>query len=154
MATDAEWGADLVLAGHDHSYERLCVDGITYCVQGLGGNETLCKQPPTCAWLRSPTESTRFVPTDKFSTASGGRSYCSYNADLGAMRVLVTADLLALEFWNLAGLLVDRFEIQAEETGVSTSAASGSCAVPNLLCGFRQARYGPTRLYEGTGTNT
>ena len=94
------------------------------------------------------------LPTDKFSTASGGRSDCSYNADLGAMRVLVTADLLALEFWNLAGLLVDRFEIQAEETGVSTSAANSSCAVPNPSLRLRQARYGPTRLYEGTGTNT
>lgn len=33
----AAWGADLVLAGHDHGYERLSVDGITYVVSGLGG---------------------------------------------------------------------------------------------------------------------
>lgn len=33
----AAWGADLVLAGHDHSYERLAVDGIPYVVNGLGG---------------------------------------------------------------------------------------------------------------------
>jgi 3',5'-cyclic AMP phosphodiesterase CpdA len=33
----AEWGADLVLAGHDHCYERLNIDGITYIVSGLGG---------------------------------------------------------------------------------------------------------------------
>jgi tartrate-resistant acid phosphatase type 5 len=32
-----EWGADLVLAGHDHSYERLNIDGVTYVVSGLGG---------------------------------------------------------------------------------------------------------------------
>ena len=32
-----EWGADLVLAGHDHCYERLEVGGLTYLVSGLGG---------------------------------------------------------------------------------------------------------------------
>lgn len=32
-----EWGADLVLAGHDHGYERLEVAGLTYVVCGLGG---------------------------------------------------------------------------------------------------------------------
>jgi hypothetical protein len=32
-----EWGADLVLAGHDHTYERLNIDGLTYIVDGLGG---------------------------------------------------------------------------------------------------------------------
>jgi hypothetical protein len=31
------WGADLVLAGHDHDYERFDVDGLPYVVNGLGG---------------------------------------------------------------------------------------------------------------------
>jgi tartrate-resistant acid phosphatase type 5 len=31
------WGADLVLAGHDHDYERFDVDGLPYIVNGLGG---------------------------------------------------------------------------------------------------------------------
>jgi tartrate-resistant acid phosphatase type 5 len=31
------WGAEVVLAGHDHTYERLAVDGIPYFVTGLGG---------------------------------------------------------------------------------------------------------------------
>ena len=31
------WGADLVLAGHDHDYERFVVDGLPYIVNGLGG---------------------------------------------------------------------------------------------------------------------
>jgi 3',5'-cyclic AMP phosphodiesterase CpdA len=34
----AKWGADLVLAGHDHTYERVEQDGIVYVVNGLGGN--------------------------------------------------------------------------------------------------------------------
>jgi tartrate-resistant acid phosphatase type 5 len=33
-----EWGVDLVLAGHDHTYERIDVNGLTYVVNGLGGN--------------------------------------------------------------------------------------------------------------------
>jgi hypothetical protein len=33
----AEWGATAVMAGHEHSYERLSVDGIVYFVNGLGG---------------------------------------------------------------------------------------------------------------------
>src|SRR6185503_18511912 len=31
------WGANLVLSGHDHDYERLEVDGLTYIVCGVGG---------------------------------------------------------------------------------------------------------------------
>jgi hypothetical protein len=34
----AKWGADLVLAGHDHTYERVEQEGIVYVVNGLGGN--------------------------------------------------------------------------------------------------------------------
>jgi tartrate-resistant acid phosphatase type 5 len=33
-----EWGVDLVLAGHDHTYERVEAEGLTYVVNGLGGN--------------------------------------------------------------------------------------------------------------------
>ena len=32
-----EWGADAVLAGHDHTYERLFINGVTYFVNGMGG---------------------------------------------------------------------------------------------------------------------
>ncbi len=33
----AQWGADLVLSGHCHIYERLRLDGIPYVVDGIGG---------------------------------------------------------------------------------------------------------------------
>ena len=33
----AEWGADAVLSGHAHTYERVERDGIVYFVNGLGG---------------------------------------------------------------------------------------------------------------------
>lgn len=34
----AEWGASIVYSGHDHTYERLSVDGFPYIVNGVGGN--------------------------------------------------------------------------------------------------------------------
>ena len=35
------YGVDLVLAGHDHNYERThAIDGVTYVVSGAGGRGT------------------------------------------------------------------------------------------------------------------
>ena len=34
----AQWGADAVISGHDHDYERLSINGIPYFVDGLGGS--------------------------------------------------------------------------------------------------------------------
>ncbi len=31
------WGADLVVSGHDHTYEHVVADGMNYLVDGLGG---------------------------------------------------------------------------------------------------------------------
>ena len=42
----AAWGADMVLAGHDHSYERFTRDGIPYIVNGLGGGALYALDPP------------------------------------------------------------------------------------------------------------
>ena len=33
-----DWGADVVLSGHHHAYERLSASGIPYIVNGAGGN--------------------------------------------------------------------------------------------------------------------
>ena len=33
----ATWGADVVISGHAHTYERIVRDGIVYFVNGLGG---------------------------------------------------------------------------------------------------------------------
>jgi 3',5'-cyclic AMP phosphodiesterase CpdA len=35
----AEWGASVVYSGHDHTYERLEVDGLPYIVNGVGGRD-------------------------------------------------------------------------------------------------------------------
>lgn len=68
------WGADAVLAGHDHTYERLTVNDMLYIVNGLGG------QPSRYAFNDPPIAG----------------SQVRYNASHGA--VLVEADALHLTF--------------------------------------------------------
>ncbi len=40
-----EWGADLVISGHAHAYERLRSDGLDYVISGLGANNTPLDNP-------------------------------------------------------------------------------------------------------------
>ena len=80
----ATWGADVVLAGHDHIYERLAVNGLPYIVNGLGGN-------PSIYSFNSP------LP----------ESIVRYNAKHGAQRLTVTSEQLRLEFINRDGTVID-----------------------------------------------
>ncbi|MCA9133551.1 MAG: metallophosphoesterase, partial [Planctomycetales bacterium] len=89
-----QWGADAVLAGHQHQYERLYVGGLPYFVNGLGGAE--------------------ITPFGGTSSDSQAR----YNDDYGAMRLVTSEANLRFEFLSIAGgeTLVDSFTLQA--TGV------------------------------------
>lgn len=82
----AEWGARLVLAGHDHTYERISRDGITYVVNGLGGGA-------------------RYAPG--MSGAEG--SLLFFNADHGAMLVEADAASLRARFVTRAEKVIDDF---------------------------------------------
>jgi hypothetical protein len=62
----ADWGADIVLTGHDHHYERIVRDGTVYFVNGAGG-----KSLRNC------------------NTPVAGSQIC-YNTDHGAMRIEAT----------------------------------------------------------------
>jgi tartrate-resistant acid phosphatase type 5 len=83
----AEWGADAVLAGHDHTYERLEEGGLVYFVNGLGGGGRY----------------------DFEETVDG--SLVRYNSDYGAMRVEATRTSLVFEFITVSGEVVDRYEL-------------------------------------------
>jgi tartrate-resistant acid phosphatase type 5 len=78
-----EWGADLVLSGHDHTYERLQIDGLTYIVNGLGGGSIY----------------------DFIQPISG--SLVRYNQDYGAMLIEADREKLRLQFFNRGGDLID-----------------------------------------------
>jgi hypothetical protein len=77
------WGADAVLAGHDHVYERLQINGLPYFVNGLGGRSLY-----------------------DFGTPIAG-SQVRYNADYGAMRVDADEAQITFDAISRAGMLID-----------------------------------------------
>jgi hypothetical protein len=79
----AEWGADAVLAGHDHLYERLEAEGIPYLINGAGGKELYAFGPPEA------------------------ESIVRYNQDYGAQLINATAQCLNLSFFSRADILID-----------------------------------------------
>ncbi|MCH8044515.1 MAG: metallophosphoesterase, partial [Planctomycetes bacterium] len=98
-----QWGVDAVLAGHDHSYERLDIGGLPYFVNGVGGHS-----------LRS------------FPTITAG-SQVRYSDDFGAM--LVTADETAMTFEFYAvggGTLIDTYTVTVGNTADETLVAAGA----------------------------
>ena len=84
----AAWGADTVLAGHDHTYERLLVEGIPYFVDGLGG-------APIYDFVS-------ILPESQFR----------YNADHGAMLVTATETEMNFKFYNRKGVLIDSYQLE------------------------------------------
>jgi hypothetical protein len=79
------WGADVVLSGHDHTYERILVNGFPYFVNGLGGNSRYSFGAPVAG------------------------SQVRYNATFGAMRVTATRTSLLYEFIATDGKVIDTF---------------------------------------------
>jgi hypothetical protein len=88
----AQWGVDVVLSGHDHTYERLHINNIFYFVNGLGGKSIY-----------------------PFYTPVAG-SQVRYNKNYGAMLIAVSEDYLNVEFHSITcgGELVDTYTIEAD----------------------------------------
>jgi len=84
-----KWGADIVLAGHSHVYERLEINGFPYIVNGLGGG-----------------------PIYSFHQPIPG-SQVRYNADYGAMLVEATAEAITFRFIARQGEVIDTFTLMA-----------------------------------------
>ena len=91
----ADWGADTVIAGHDHVYERLDVNGIPYFVNGLGGR----------SFYTFPNIGN--LPPDVTSVVR-------YNADFGAMLITVTDTIMVFQFFNTSATLIDEYLIEDE----------------------------------------
>lgn len=81
------WGADALLAGHDHLYERLMVDGIPYFTDGAGGGGLYNFNVP--------------LPESQFR----------YNANYGAMLVTASETEMLFEFYNRVGELIDSYQV-------------------------------------------
>ena len=123
----ADWGADAVLAGHDHDYERLTVDGIPYIVNGLGGRSIRGFVDPP-------------LP----------ESQVRYSDNYGAMRVEASLGSLVFEFISRDGTVRDRHVVNATpsfgdvpathwafpyiETLYHRGYVAGCSATPRLYC--------------------
>jgi len=95
-----QWGAEVILSGHDHTYERIDVDGLPYFVNGLGGRSIY-----------------------NFNTPVAG-SQARYNNNYGAMLVTADDSSMTLEFYSVAGgTLVDTFTIAAVTDRTSPTAS-------------------------------
>ena len=80
-----EWGADAVLAGHAHVYERIIRSGLPYITNGIGGDST-----------------------GSFSSAQTG-SVCRFGTNFGAQLVTVSATSITFQFVTRAGVTIDTF---------------------------------------------
>jgi hypothetical protein len=80
-----EWGASVVLSGHDHVYERLVIDGLPYFINGLGGGAIYY-----------------------FTNIQEG-SQARYSADWGAMLVVADRQQMTFQFINRMGEIIDTY---------------------------------------------
>lgn len=83
-----QWGADVVFSGHDHSYERLEIDGLPYMVNGLGGAK-------------------RYFFLGDGIPGSKKR----FSKQHGAVLTCTSSDAAWLAFITVDGGLVDQFEL-------------------------------------------
>ncbi|MEZ4861193.1 MAG: metallophosphoesterase [Caldilineaceae bacterium] len=94
------WGADAVLAGHDHLYERIVHDNIPYFVNGAGGNSSLYK----------------------FTTVVAG-SQVRYNQDYGAMLIEASATSINFRFVTRRGDVIDTYTLDHPTPATPTPAS-------------------------------
>ncbi len=90
----AAWGADAVIAGHDHTYERISRDGIVYFVNGLGGQSLYAMGTPVTG------------------------SQVRYNNDYGAMLVQADAASVNFQFINSSSTVIDDFTLLPPAGGI------------------------------------
>lgn len=83
-----EWGASAVIAGHDHTYERLEINGLPYFVNGLGGNGSY--------------DFEHILPESKVR----------YRADYGAMKVTASRERITFKFITRAGKVIDSYTME------------------------------------------
>lgn len=83
----AKWGADIVLSGHAHTYERVVRDGTVYFVNGLGG--------ATRYGFGAPIKGSRV----------------RYSDEWGAQKVTITDKGLSFEFYCTDGSVKDRYRV-------------------------------------------
>jgi tartrate-resistant acid phosphatase type 5 len=82
-----QWGAEVVLSGHDHTYERFNIDGLPYFVDGVGGASIYDFGTP--------------LPETQFR----------YNEGYGAMLVTAAPSGITYEFFTIDGTRRDSLTV-------------------------------------------
>ncbi len=85
------WGADVMLSGHHHIFERIQQGSMLYYVNGLGGHGKGSIARPA-------------LPGSKKR----------YNAEYGAMRITATDAQLKIDFVNVKGAVIDSTTLNAD----------------------------------------
>jgi tartrate-resistant acid phosphatase type 5 len=83
-----EWGADVVIAGHDHDYERLFEEGMLYFVNGAGAGPRSIGNP---------------IPGSQVLD----------NKDSGAMLIQSNSIAMTFQFQHRNGEVVDTYTLPA-----------------------------------------
>ncbi len=83
-----EWGADAVMSGHSHIYERVIVNNFPYFINGLGGHS---------------------IYGLKATPVAGSKK--RYNLGYGAIQIKATSTSLAFKFYNTANTLIDSYTL-------------------------------------------
>ncbi|MCA9513510.1 MAG: metallophosphoesterase [Myxococcales bacterium] len=104
----AALGVSLVLSGHDHDYERLAKDGLTYVVAGFGGNGLRDFASP--------------VP----------ESVVRFGDQHGALLVTADDDLMTVVATTYEGVVVDAFTIAPDGTTTAITATPPPAAPVDL----------------------
>lgn len=104
-----DWGADAVISGHDHDYERILRDGIVYFINGIGGGG-----------IRGFEETT-------------AGSQVRYNADHGAMIVSATPEELNFRFYNASNVLIDEYILTVPEPSKGALSVAAMLTLAILL---------------------
>ncbi|MEK6221946.1 MAG: alkaline phosphatase, partial [Chloroflexota bacterium] len=82
-----DWGADIVLSGHDHMYERLIIDDFPYVINGLGGRAHYSSLTPRAG------------------------SIAHYIQNHGALKISAATDFFQLEFIDIEDQLIDSYTL-------------------------------------------
>eukprot|EP00455_Lapot_gusevi_P047888 TRINITY_DN6548_c0_g1_i6.p1 TRINITY_DN6548_c0_g1~~TRINITY_DN6548_c0_g1_i6.p1 ORF type:complete len:370 (-),score=75.68 TRINITY_DN6548_c0_g1_i6:72-1130(-) len=132
----AEWGASLVIAGHDHTYERLFIRNFTYIVNGLGGGR----------------------PYGFPGNVDG--SVFRYSSKHGVMLGTVEQCQLRWQFWTVDHVIVDEFNMTGNSgrcgsanSGTGMSGMSGMSGTTGMFPGISASSTGSGGISNGTSDN-
>ncbi len=102
-----QWGAQAVFSGHDHTYERVVVNGFPYFVDGLGGNNKYAFKTPVAG------------------------SQVRYNAEFGALLVEAGPLMASLKFINKNGVVIDTTTVNPDGAGGGGGGGQDPLLVPS-----------------------